>query len=91
MRTDSIATEVRAVRDRLAARFDYDLEAIFMRIEAVDAKSGRSYVRRGTGATSPARGGWKATTGTGAATPTFCSGWTRGAGWMTGLTMREDE
>ena len=29
MKTDPIVAEVRAVRDRLAARFNYDLEAIF--------------------------------------------------------------
>ena len=45
MTTDPIVAEVRAVRDRLAARFDYDLEAIFRHVKAVEAKSGRSYVQ----------------------------------------------
>ena len=31
---DPIVAEVRAARDRLAARFDYDLEAIFRHIQA---------------------------------------------------------
>ena len=45
MTTDPIVAEVRAARDRLAARFDYDLEAIFRHVKAVEAKSGRSYVQ----------------------------------------------
>ena len=45
MTVDPIVAEVRAARDRLAARFDYDLEAIFRHIKAVEAKSGRSYVQ----------------------------------------------
>lgn len=45
MTTDPIVAEVRAVRDRLAARFGYDLEAIFKHVKAMEAKSGRSYVQ----------------------------------------------
>ena len=39
-----IVAEVRAARDRLAARFDYDLEAIFRHIQAEEARSGLTYV-----------------------------------------------
>lgn len=41
--TDPIMAEVWAVRDRLAARFDYDLEAIFKDLRAEEAKSGLNY------------------------------------------------
>ena len=41
--TDPIMAEVWAVRDRLAARFDYDIEAIFKHLKAEEAKSGLSY------------------------------------------------
>ena len=34
MTTDPIVAEVRAARDRLAARFDYDLEAIFRHVNS---------------------------------------------------------
>ena len=44
MRDDPIVAEVRAARDRLAARFDYDLEAIFRHIQAEEARSGLTYV-----------------------------------------------
>lgn len=40
--TDPIMAEVWAVRDWLAARFDYDLEAIFKDLGAEEAKSGLS-------------------------------------------------
>ena len=43
--TDPIIFEVRAVRDAHAARFDYDLAAIFRNIRAMQDKSGREYVR----------------------------------------------
>ena len=43
--TDSIIAEVRAVRDQHAARFDYDVEAIFRDIRARQKASGREYVR----------------------------------------------
>ena len=43
--TDPIIAEVRAVRDQHAARFDYDLEAIFRDIRARQKASGREYVR----------------------------------------------
>ena len=41
---DPIVAEVRAARGRLAARFDYDLEAIFRHIQAEEARSGLMYV-----------------------------------------------
>ena len=41
---DPIVAEVRAARGRLAARFDYDLEAIFRHIQAEEARSGLTYV-----------------------------------------------
>ena len=44
MNDDPIVAEVRAARDRLAARFDYDLEAIFRHIQAAEARSGLTYV-----------------------------------------------
>lgn len=43
--TDSIISEVRAVRDAHAARFDYDVAAIFRDIRAMQEKSGLNYVR----------------------------------------------
>ena len=44
MIADPILAELWAVRDRLAARFDYDLDAIFRHIKAQEAKSGLRYV-----------------------------------------------
>ena len=44
MTDDPIMAEVRATRDRLAARFDYDLEAIFRHIQEREARSGLTYV-----------------------------------------------
>ena len=48
MKPDPIVAEVRAVRDRLAARFNYDIDAIVRHIqsmEAMEAASGRTYVQ----------------------------------------------
>ncbi len=42
---DPIIAEVRAVRDDHAARFGYDVEAIFRDIRSRQAASGRAYVR----------------------------------------------
>ena len=42
---DPIIAEVRAVRDAHAARFDYDVAAIFRDIRAMQKMSGRDYVR----------------------------------------------
>ena len=42
---DSIISEVRAARDAHAARFDYDVAAIFRDIRAMQEESGREYVR----------------------------------------------
>ena len=43
--TDPIIAELRAVRDQHAARFDYDVAAIFRDIRAMQETSGRDYVR----------------------------------------------
>ena len=43
MNADPILAEVWAVRDRLSARFDYDLDAIFRHIKAEEARSGLRY------------------------------------------------
>lgn len=42
---DPIIAEVRAIRDAHAARFDYDVAAIFRDIRAMQEKSGREYIR----------------------------------------------
>ena len=42
---DPIISEVRAARDAHAARFDYDVTAIFRDIRAMQEESGREYVR----------------------------------------------
>lgn len=44
--TDRIIAEVRAVRDAHAARFDYDIAAIFRDIRARQEASTRTCVRR---------------------------------------------
>ena len=41
---DPIIAEVRSVRDAHAARFDYDVEAIFRDIRAMQERSGQDYV-----------------------------------------------
>ncbi len=43
-RTEPIIAEVRAVRDAHAARFDYDVTAIFRDIRARQESSARDYV-----------------------------------------------
>lgn len=43
--TDPIISELRAVRDAHAARFDYDVAAIFTDIRARQEASKREYVR----------------------------------------------
>ena len=42
---DPVIAEVRAVRDEHAARFGYDVKAIFRDIRAAQEASGRNYVR----------------------------------------------
>ena len=42
--TDPIIAEVRTIRDQHAARFDYDVKAIFRDIQARQEASGRKYV-----------------------------------------------
>lgn len=43
--TDPIISELWAVRDRHASRFDFDVAAIFRDIRAMQESSGRDYVR----------------------------------------------
>lgn len=42
---DPIIAEVRAIRQAYAARFDYDVDAIFRDIRARQEASGRAYIR----------------------------------------------
>jgi hypothetical protein len=42
---DPIVAEVRAVRDKHAAQFGYDIKEIFNNIRAQQKSSGRKYVR----------------------------------------------
>ena len=42
---DPIIAEIRAIRDEHAARFNYDVKAIFRDIQAKQKASGRKYVR----------------------------------------------
>ena len=41
---DPIVDEVRRIRDAHAARFNYDLDAIFLDIKEQEKKSGRTFV-----------------------------------------------
>ena len=41
---DPIVAEVRKIRDRHAAKFNYDLDAIFRDLKEKEKTSGRSYV-----------------------------------------------
>ena len=43
--TDPIIAELRAIRQAYAARFDYDVEAMFRDLRARQEASGREYVR----------------------------------------------
>ena len=42
---DPIVAEVRKVRDRHAAKFNYDLDAIYRDLQEKEKASGRTYVR----------------------------------------------
>ena len=44
MKPDPIVAALRAVRDRLAARFNYDVDAIVRHVQSVEAASGRTCV-----------------------------------------------
>ena len=44
-RTDPIIAELRGIRQAYAARFDYDVEAMFRDLRARQEASGREYVR----------------------------------------------
>jgi hypothetical protein len=48
--TDPIVDEVRRVRDAYAARFDYNLDAIFRDIKEQEKKSGREFISFPVGA-----------------------------------------
>ena len=50
---DPIIAEVRAVRDQHAARFGYDVKAIFRDIQARQEASGLQYVRYPARRTAP--------------------------------------
>ena len=50
---DPIVDEVRAVRDAHAARFNYDLEAIFRDIQEQQQKSGLTFVSYAREASEP--------------------------------------
>jgi len=45
MRSDPIVAEVRKIREAHAAKFNYDLDAIYRDIKSMEQASGRSYVR----------------------------------------------
>ena len=45
MHNDPIVEEIRKIRQAHAAKFDYDLEAIFRDLKAKERTSGRKYVR----------------------------------------------
>ena len=51
--TDPIIAEVWAVRDQQAARFGYDVKAIFGDLQAKQQASGRQYVRYPARRTAP--------------------------------------
>ena len=54
--TDPIIAELRAVREAYAARFGYDVEAMFEDIRARQEASGREYVRLAARRTTGDRG-----------------------------------
>jgi hypothetical protein len=45
MHNDPIVEEVRKIRDAHAAKFNYDLDAIFQDLKAKEQASGRQFVR----------------------------------------------
>ena len=47
---DPIVDEIRRVRDEYAARFNYDLDAIYRDLKEQEKKSGRTFVRYGPAA-----------------------------------------
>ena len=59
MNADPILAEPWAVRDRLAARFDYDLDAIFRHTRAEEAKSGLRCVECPPRRLAPAEDGFR--------------------------------
>jgi len=51
---DPIVNEVRRVRDAHAARFNYDLDAIFKDLKEQEKRSGRNFVSFGADGNGPA-------------------------------------
>ena len=45
MTRDPVVEEVRAARDVIAQRYDYDIEAIFAALREMETRSGRELVR----------------------------------------------
>ena len=45
MTTDPILEELHQIREQLAAKFNYDLDAIYQDLKKLERKSGRKYVR----------------------------------------------
>ena len=45
MRNDPIVAEVRKVREAHAAKFEFDLKAIYLDLKSKERTSGRKYVR----------------------------------------------
>jgi hypothetical protein len=54
--SDPIVGEVRRVRDTYAARFNYDLRAIFRDLKEQEKRSGRKIVSHAKAATEPEPG-----------------------------------
>jgi hypothetical protein len=65
---DPIVDEVRRIRDAHAAKFNYDLDAIFRDIKEQEKKSGRKYVNFADDTVAPQQ----TTPSTGSAIPASC-------------------
>lgn len=61
-RTDPLIAEIRAVRDQYAARFDYDVAAMFRDLRARQDASRRDYVQHPARAVAAGSGLGNATT-----------------------------
>ena len=55
LRDDPIVAEIRSIRDRQAARFDYDIQAICEDIRARQETSGLKFVNYSAAGTDPDR------------------------------------
>ena len=47
MKKDPIITELRQTRDRIAAKFNYNVRALFAHYQQMEQESGATYVHRG--------------------------------------------